>query len=60
MYAIGGVYEDGEGVEIIYYKAFEWYQKSAIKGNKNAMSALGSFYLNGDGVTKDLNKAKEW
>jgi len=41
-------------------KVFEWYEKSAKLGYSRAMLNVGACYKNGDGVTKDLNKATEW
>ena len=41
-------------------KAVELYEKSAQLGDSNAMCYLGNCYEEGDGVTKDLNKAREW
>ena len=43
-----------------YAKAFEWYVKAADKGDASAMSNLGLFYANGQGVAQDYAKAREW
>ena len=43
-------------------KAFEWQEKSAKLGCSVAMSMfnVGVYYENGEGVTNDVNKAREW
>ena len=41
-------------------KAFEWFEKSAKLGNSYGMYNVGACYKDGRGVTKELNKAKEW
>jgi TPR repeat protein len=41
-------------------EAFNWYLKSANNGEMMAMDRLASFYENGQGVIKDLQKAKKW
>ena len=43
-----------------YKKAFELFSESAKKGFGKAMYNLGYCYLNGKGVDKDSNLAREW
>ena len=43
-----------------FKKAAEWFQKSADQGNANAQYFLGSYYLAGLGVDKNLEKARYW
>lgn len=43
-----------------YTEAFNWYLKSANNGEMMAMNRLASFYEDGKGVIKDLQKAKIW
>ena len=40
--------------------SFHWYKKAANNGNIIAMSNLGYYYKNGNGVEKDINKAIYW
>ncbi len=40
-----------------YKNAIFWYEKAAISGSVEAKSALGSIYLKGDGLDRDLTKA---
>lgn len=41
-------------------KSFEYYMKSAEKGNGDAMNWIGLHYLFGYGVDQDYNKALQW
>ncbi len=43
-----------------YKKAKYYYQKSAEEGNVFAMNNLGTLYLNGKGVPKNIDKALEY
>jgi len=37
-----------------------WFRKAAEQGYADAQCALGELYLNGFGVTRDVNEAKIW
>ena len=54
------MYEHGEGVEHSYERAIEYYEQAAHLGDAKAQFNLGLLYANGQGVTKDELKAKEW
>jgi hypothetical protein len=41
-------------------KALEWFKKAAEQGNANAQYNVGVMFQDGQGVPKDLIKAKEW
>ena len=41
-------------------KKLQWQMDRAEKGSDPAQYALGMRYLTGDGVPKDLEKAKKW
>ena len=61
MFNLGYCYDQGEGTDENKTKAFELYEKSANLGCCIAMKNVGVFYEDGlGGVTKNLNKAKEW
>ncbi len=55
LYLLGGY-----GIEQNYGIAHDWFQNAADKGDSRGMFYVGHDYLYGHGVTKDLNKAKEW
>ena len=40
--------------------AFKWYSKAADQGDAGGQWLVGLSYLYGDGVPKDLAKAREW
>ncbi|MCR4598235.1 MAG: toll/interleukin-1 receptor domain-containing protein [Acetatifactor sp.] len=56
MYNMGAVYEKDKA----YEKAFPCFEKAAYLEYANAQKALGVYYENGWGVTKDEKKAVEW
>lgn len=57
---LGNAYYDGKGVAQSYDKAFEWYKKSAEKGNPNGQFYLGLCYELGLGTKKDNRLASAW
>ena len=62
QYYLGKMYYEGRCVGGSRNNAIaaEWYRKSAEQGNAEAQYSLGSMYENGEGVSKDLDKAVEW
>jgi len=56
----GELYYIGKTVEQDYYKAREYFKKSANRGNQYAQSYLGLFYEKGYGGEKDIDKALYW
>jgi TPR repeat protein len=48
QYLMCHCYIDGLGVECNYEKAFEWCEKAATQGHKNAMTQMGYFYFSGN------------
>lgn len=60
QYRVGKTYALGYGTEQDYSKAFEWFEKSAVAGNKFARYSLGSLYFYGNGVTQNYGKAFEY
>ncbi len=40
--------------------AFHWTQEAAIKGHSRAMAVLAFYYYKGNGIARDLTKARDW
>lgn len=59
-YRIGKMYCYGLGMEQDHEKAFDWFLKSATKGNKFAQYSLANLYYYENGVEKDLSQAFLW
>lgn len=57
---LGYCYNDGEGVERNYEKAFEWFKKAAEQGHAQAQFCVADSYLCGTGVDENYTKAMEW
>ena len=60
---LGVMYESGDGVEQNFNKAFEWYEKAALKGNDTAQCNLADLYfLHNNEIRQPdaFNKAIEW
>ena len=57
---MGGVHECGYAGEPDSEKAVEWYRKAAEQGHPGAMFNLGTCYLEGTGVKKDIAEAAKW
>lgn len=62
MVALGGLYEQGQGVPLDYKKAMEWFEKAAAQGDAPACHAIALAHLNGRGkvVPVDKPKAIQW
>ncbi len=43
-----------------FAQALPWFEKSANQGNRVSQSLLGTMYRNGNGVTRDIEKAFMW
>ncbi len=41
-------------------KSVEYYRKSALQGDADSQLQLGIRYLNGEGVERNIETAKEW
>ena len=57
---VGKLYQAGRGVGRNREKSFEFYRKSAEKGNGEAFLCLGTCYKNGVGVEKNFERAMEY
>ena len=60
QYAIGWMYDNGEGVSQDDSRAFDWYKKAAEQGYAQAQFNLGWMYANGNGVDKNYQLAADW
>ena len=60
QYRIGKMFALGLGTEQDYTKAFGWFEKSAVAGNKFAQYSLGNLYFYGNGITQNYEKAFEY
>ena len=57
---LGATYYFGEGVDIDFKLAVDWYKKSAKQGHPKAQFNLGSAYWYGKGVPKDPGQTYMW
>ena len=67
QFSLGMCFYEGEGFQregksfaVNKVQAFEWLQKAAKQGHKEAQYMLASMYNEGDGVEVDKVKAVEW
>lgn len=60
LWRLGWKYYSGEGVEIDYAKAAEYYMKSAQTGYAPSQNAIGLSYLEGKGVKQNYATAIYW
>ena len=54
------IYQQGEGVEINYQKAFDLFKKAANLNHVAAYEMIGECYLHGWGIEQNINEAKQW
>jgi len=55
------MYHEGQGVEVDYNIALEWYLKAAEQGYAMAQNSVGVMYHLGEGVVEeDVQKAVLW
>jgi len=59
-YAMGVLYEKGEGIKIDYVRAIKWYYSAASKGHINAQFNLANMYAKGAGVEQNQRMAVKW
>lgn len=57
QYALGWLYESGQGVKQNYKTAVIWYKKAALQGNEAAQQVLGGMYARGLGVKQNYKSA---
>ena len=57
-FTLGYYYQEGNGITVKdAASAYNYYKIGADLGDRNAMSALADCYCNGNGTSKDINKA---
>jgi TPR repeat protein len=52
--------DQGEGVPASPAKAIVFYKDAALKGNRDAQFALGTYFYTGEVVNKDVATARKW
>ena len=57
---LGDCYFHGFGVDIDLDLAYDFYKTAAYKGSKDAAFSLGSMYIRGEAIKKDLKEALKW
>lgn len=60
QYALGLMYDLGEGIPENYEEAVKWYRLAAEQGNADARNNLATMYAEGEGVAKDYGQAMKW
>ena len=60
QYALGVLYEKGQGVTQNPDNAIAWYRQAAEAGHPDAQFEIGRRYFNGDGLRKNSAHAKSW
>lgn len=60
QFALGSMYEEGEGVSKDEQEAKGWYDKAAKQGHASAQIKLASMYFAGRGGPVDKSKALMW
>jgi len=59
-FALGILYDKGQGVPQDYAEAVKWFRKAEEQGNAPAQNNLGFMYDNGRGVPQDYVLAHKW
>ncbi len=57
---LGMLYANGEGVDLNYVTAAEWFTRAAEQGQLEACRTLAWLYANGFGVAQDDAMARHW
>jgi uncharacterized protein len=60
QFALGLLYDQGQGVTQDYAAAVNWYRKAADQGNAEGEALLGGMYYLGHGVPQDYVAAHMW
>ena len=59
-FELGMLYLYGRGTPKDEKKAFEWFEKAAVEGHKDAQYLVGAMCFDGIGITSNKIKAYEW
>ena len=60
QYALGVLYDKGQGLPQNYQQMMKWYRLAAEQGQAMAQSKLGLMYSQGKGVPQNDAKAAKW
>ena len=60
QFALGCMYQNGQGVQRNFMEAAKWYLKSAQAGNPNGQYLIGLSFKEGSGVPKDTIESYKW
>ena len=60
MFSLANIYYYGNGTDVDYFKAFNYYKESADKGCTHAYYRLGYMFRNGMGCVKNTKESDVW
>ena len=60
QWALGAMYDNGDGLSQDYAEAMKWFRLAAEQGSASAQSNLGFMYEGGRGVLQDNATAHMW
>ena len=60
MFSLANIYYYGNGTEVDYFKAFNYYKESADKGCTHSYYRLGYMFRNGMGCVKNTKESDVW
>jgi TPR repeat protein len=60
VYALGSMYEAGEGMPQSYAAAARYYRRAGYNGSAEAQTRLGNLYMIGAGVALNYGEARRW
>jgi TPR repeat protein len=60
QFELGELFQKGEQRSRDYIQAFNWYEKAAKNGSRQAQHRLGTMYARGQGVLQNYAEAYAW
>lgn len=60
MFSLANIYYYGNGTDVDYFKAFNYYKESADKGCTHSYYRLGYMFRNGMGCVKNTKESDVW